>query len=227
MKMTSCLLPRNPPFARLRRAGPRRFRALQEIGSIWYSGSYNPHRQFQHQPFEVDFLLKKLIPHKSVSSIYEINLQALKDAGIRGIITDLDNTLAGAKDPLATPKLVEWLKRVKEQSFQIIIVSNNNRSRVAKFAEPLGIPFIHSARKPFNRAFRAAMRTMKLEPRQTVVVGDQMLTDVFGGNRLGLYTIMVLPVAPMDEGVATRINRRLERIAVAILKRRGLMPWQD
>jgi uncharacterized protein len=172
-------------------------------------------------------LLKKLIPHKSVESVYGIDLHALKELGVKGIVTDLDNTLVGAKDPLATPLLIEWFKKVKDEGFQIVIVSNNNRTRVAAFAEPLGIPYIYSARKPMNRAFVRAMDMMKLAPKETVMVGDQMLTDVFGGNRLGMYTVMVLPVSPKDEGFATRINRLLEKIAVALMRRRGLMPWQD
>jgi uncharacterized protein len=172
-------------------------------------------------------LLKKLIPHKSVSNVYEIDLEALWNSGVRGVITDLDNTLVGAKDPLATPRLIDWLKKVRDRGFQIVIVSNNNRTRVAKFADPLGIPYIYSARKPLNRAFKRAMEMMNISEKQTVVVGDQMLTDVLGGNRLGMYTIMVLPVAPKDEGFMTKINRRLEKLAVALMRRRGLMPWQD
>jgi uncharacterized protein len=172
-------------------------------------------------------LLKKLIPYKSVSNVYDIDLDALWSTGVRGVITDLDNTLVGAKDPLATPELIDWLTKVRARGFQIVIVSNNNRVRVAKFADPLGIPYIYSARKPMNRAFKQATAIMKISEKQTVVIGDQMLTDVLGGNRLGMYTIMVLPVAPKDEGFMTRINRRLEKLAVALMKRRGLMPWQD
>lgn len=69
------------------------------------------------------------------------------------------------------------------------------------------------------------MKLMDLAPESTIVVGDQMLTDVYGGNRLGLYTVLVLPISPEDEGIGTRINRRVERIALTRLRKQGL--WHE
>lgn len=163
-------------------------------------------------------MLSKLVPRLKADTIYDIPLDKLWENGIRGIITDLDNTLVGARVPLATPELVEWLKQARERGFQIVIVSNNNRIRVSKFAEPIVVPFISGARKPFNRAFVKAMGLMELEPAQVAVVGDQMLTDVLGGNRIGLFTVMVNPIAVKDEGFFTRINRRIEKLALRLLK---------
>lgn len=172
-------------------------------------------------------MLKKLIPQKNVRTIYEIDVQALWDTGVRGIITDLDNTLVGAKHPQATPELLAWLKRLKTIGFHIVIVSNNNKLRVSRFSEPLSIPYIFRAKKPGNSSFRKAMDMMALAPKQTVVIGDQMLTDVLGGNRLGLYTILVQPIARRDEGFFTKINRRIEKVALSWMKRKGLMEWED
>ena len=172
-------------------------------------------------------LLKKLIPQKNVRSIYEIDVQALWNAGVQGIITDLDNTLVAAKHPDATPELLTWLKTLKAIGFQVVIVSNNNRQRVSRFSAPLSIPYIFRAKKPGNSAFRKAMEIMSLAPKQTVVIGDQMLTDVLGGNRLGLYTILVSPIALDDEGFFTRINRRIEKVALSWMKRNGHMEWED
>lgn len=162
--------------------------------------------------------MKKLVPRLSVQSIYQIDLERLWKQGIRGIITDLDNTLVGAKDPHATPELVDWLGHVKQLGFQVVIVSNNREMRVSTFASPLSIPFIFSARKPRNAAFHRAIKMMNLEPDQTSVIGDQLLTDVLGGNRLGLYTILVQPISLADEGIFTRINRRIEKIARMFMK---------
>lgn len=171
-------------------------------------------------------LLKKLIPQKNVRSIYEIDVRALWDTGVRGIITDLDNTLVGAKHPQATPELLVWLKTLNQIGFQVVIVSNNNRLRVSRFSDPLSIPYIFRARKPGNTAFRKAMEIMSLAPEQTVVIGDQMLTDVFGGNRLGLYTILVTPIELRDEGFFTKVNRRIEKVALTWMKRNGFMEWE-
>lgn len=166
-------------------------------------------------------MLNKLVPKEMAESIYRIDLDRLWAEGKRGIITDLDNTLVGALDPLATPELVSWLKNIRERGWKVVIVSNNNLTRVSAFAEPLHIPFVHSARKPSTRAFLQAMQVLQMENRETVVVGDQMLTDVLGGNRLGLHTVLVHPVSLTGEGFFTRFNRRLEKVAVARLKKRG------
>jgi HAD superfamily phosphatase (TIGR01668 family) len=165
-------------------------------------------------------LLKRLLPRLQVNTIYDIDLNDLWNMGVRGIITDLDNTLVGAKAPLATPELIDWLKVVGQMGFQVVIVSNNNKLRVTTFAEPLALPFIYRAKKPTSAAFHKAMLMMKLLPNQTVVIGDQMMTDVLGGNRMGLYTILVLPIARGDEGIFTKIvNRSLEKIATTWMKR--------
>jgi HAD superfamily phosphatase (TIGR01668 family) len=187
---------------------------LQQKGHIWYSLTYI------NSVLEVNSLLNKLLPRLQVKTIYDIDLNALWEQGIRGIITDLDNTLVGAKAPLATPELVDWLKVVAQLGFQVVIVSNNNRIRVTKFAEPLSLPFIFRAKKPTSAAFRKAIHLMKLQPDQTVVIGDQMMTDVLGGNRMGLYTVLVLPIERRDEGFFTKvINRSLEKVALTWMRR--------
>ncbi|PJN61683.1 hypothetical protein PAEAM_12420 [Paenibacillus sp. GM1FR] len=167
-------------------------------------------------------MFKMLMPKLRVDTVFDINLEELYAQGYRGIITDLDNTLVGAKAPDATPELIEWFARVKEAGFKLMIVSNNNLNRVSLFATPLDIQFVHSARKPSNVPFRRAMKMMELSPENTIVVGDQMLTDVYGGNRMGLYTVLVLPISIGDEGFMTRFNRRVERIALTSLRKKGL-----
>lgn len=166
-------------------------------------------------------MFERLLPHLRVNSVYDIQLDELYKKGVRGIITDLDNTLVGAREPLATPQLAKWLKQVRDYGFKVVIVSNNNRTRVSKFADPLGIPFIHAARKPANKSFRKALSVLGLPAEQTVVLGDQMLTDVLGGKRMGLYTILVTPIAPADEGIMTRVNRRIERFVLSRLRKKG------
>jgi HAD superfamily phosphatase (TIGR01668 family) len=166
----------------------------------------------------VKAVLHHFNPRLRVKTVYDIPLAELWDNGIRGIITDLDNTLVGAKEPLATPELIVWLEQVKAAGFKVVIVSNNNESRVKSFADPLQIPYIHRAKKPSNAAFHKALQWMGLTAEKTVVIGDQMLTDVLGGNRMGLHTILVLPIALLDEGFFTKINRRIEKILLAMMR---------
>jgi hypothetical protein len=167
----------------------------------------------------VSALLQKLVPKLQVNSIYHIDLNMLWDNGYRGIITYLENTLVGARAPLATPELLEWLKKVRDIGFQVVIVSNNRRVRVEKFAEPLAIPYLYRAKKPSVAPFRKALALMRLSPRETVVIGDQMLTDVLGGNRMGLFTILVQPISREDESFITKINRGLEKVALGLMKK--------
>lgn len=171
-------------------------------------------------------MLKKLLPDLHVHSIYEIDVAELKKKGIKGIITDLDNTLIEWDRPGATPELIDWLQMIEREGFKLVIVSNNNQQRVAMFAEPLKLPFIFSARKPFNKSFKAAQEMMGLKPNEVVVIGDQLFTDVLGGNRLNLYTILVVPVASSD-GFFTRFNRKMERVALSFMRKRGMITWED
>lgn len=165
-------------------------------------------------------------PSQYVKTVFDITPEMLLKNGVKGIITDLDNTLVEWDRPEATPKLIDWLKLMKEAGIQVVIVSNNNELRVKAFAGPLGIPFIHQARKPMGKAFRKALQIMKVEPTDVVVIGDQMLTDIFGGNLNKLHTILVIPVAQSD-GFFTRFNRMVERRIMKRLKAKGHITWEE
>lgn len=167
-----------------------------------------------------------MVPDQYLPSIYAIDFRELRQRGITSLIVDLDNTLVEATRADATPRLMEWLDSVKQEGFRVMIVSNNNRTRVSKFALPLQIPFIHAARKPLNQAFKRALKELGSQKEETVVVGDQLLTDVFGGNRMGFHTILVVPVSKM-EGFFTKINRRLERAIFHWMKKRGYLNWEE
>ncbi len=171
-------------------------------------------------------MLSNLVPDLYLKSIYDIDLNKLKKRGIKGIVTDLDNTLIEWDRPQATPELMNWIKEIQSQGFSIVIVSNNNRDRVEKVAKPLGVPFVHRAKKPMKNAFKQALNKLNVPVSQSVVIGDQVFTDVFGGNRMGLYTILVVPVAQND-GLATQFNRFMERFVLNWMRKRGLIPWED
>ncbi|HSP22575.1 MAG TPA: YqeG family HAD IIIA-type phosphatase [Planococcus sp. (in: firmicutes)] len=168
----------------------------------------------------------KFVPSQYVKKVFDITPQMLLDKGIRGIITDLDNTLVEWDRPEATPMLIDWLRSMKDAGIQVVIVSNNNELRVKSFSDPLGIPFIYQARKPMGRAFRKALKLMNVRREHVVVIGDQMLTDIFGGNLNKLHTILVLPVAQSD-GFFTRFNRLVERRIMKKLKDKGQIMWEE
>lgn len=134
------------------------------------------------------------MPNEYVQSIFQIDIEKLANSGVKGIITDLDNTLVGWDEADPTQAVKEWFNKVREAGITITIVSNNNEQRVGSFSKSLNVDYIFKAKKPRGRAFNQASKLMKLKPTEIVVIGDQMLTDVFGGNRRGLFTIMVVPV---------------------------------
>lgn len=171
-------------------------------------------------------MLKHFLPDQHVKSIFEITPESLKDKGVKGVITDLDNTLVEWDRPLATPKLIEWFENMRKHEILVTIVSNNNEKRVRAFSDPLKIPFIFQARKPMTRAFNKALKQMGLRKEETVVIGDQLLTDVLGGNRSGFHTILVVPVAQTD-GFVTRFNRKVERRILNWFRKQGKLNWED
>ncbi|PYZ98718.1 YqeG family HAD IIIA-type phosphatase [Alteribacter lacisalsi] len=171
-------------------------------------------------------MLKRFVPDQYVPSIFDISVEELKQQGIKGIITDLDNTLVEWDRPNATEELIEWFKMVKREGIDIVVVSNNTERRVKEFSDPHELTFIHSAKKPMTRAFKTACNIMKIKRSEAVVVGDQLLTDIFGGNRGGFHTILVVPVAKTD-GVITKMNRRMERVVFRWMKRKGLIEWEN
>ncbi|MFS0861639.1 YqeG family HAD IIIA-type phosphatase [Fredinandcohnia sp. 179-A 10B2 NHS] len=171
-------------------------------------------------------MLNFFLPNQHVKTIFDISASELKKRGIKGVITDLDNTLVEWDRPSATPELEKWFEEIKANGIAVTIVSNNNEKRVQDFADPLGIPFIFEARKPMVRAFKRAMKEMGLSKDEVVVIGDQLLTDVFGGNRSGLHTILVVPVAQTD-GFFTKFNRLVERRLLSWMKRRGMLYWEE
>jgi uncharacterized protein len=163
----------------------------------------------------------RMMPDEYVASITEIDLDRLWKDGRRLILTDLDNTLVPWNHPEVPDDLTIWLKKAEETGFRVCIVSNNKGPRVHAFAEAAGVPYLAAARKPKPDAFLEGMRRFSVSPAATVMVGDQLLTDVRGGNRAGLYTILVLPIHPR-EWWGTRLVRRFERVVMRVLVRRGL-----
>lgn len=158
-------------------------------------------------------MFKRLYPREYVSSIYHIDAARLWQLGKRAILTDLDNTLTTWNSPVATPKLAAWLKMVKEMGFKVCILSNNDRLRVTEFARPLGLLALEQARKPRKTGFIRALDMLHVAAGETVMIGDQIFTDILGGNRMGLYTILVQPIHSKEHR-GTRFVRHIERVVL-------------
>lgn len=162
-----------------------------------------------------------LRPDAEADSIYAIDPAALRAGGIRGVILDLDNTIVpwGAWDVPAA--LGHWIAAARGADLRLCIVSNNAGARVAHIAAALDLPAVPGAWKPLGRrALRQALGILGTEPGTTALIGDQVFTDVLGGNWLGLHTILVHPQSAREFPL-TRLTRLAERLAGRATRRRA------
>lgn len=162
------------------------------------------------------------MPDLYLKSVYSLDPKALRSRGIRALLVDLDNTLVMWRYGQPGPQEVAWVQSLRSAGIEPCIVSNSRPHRVFACAKALQIPAVADAAKPFGRAFRKAMALLGTSPSETAVIGDQLFTDILGGNRLGLYTILVIPVSER-ELMWTRLVRRLERKVIKRLQLRGLL----
>lgn len=163
-------------------------------------------------------MFKYFQPTLQAPSLDLISVDKLIQEGIKGLIIDLDNTMTPWNDVEVAPKVTEWFIKIKAAGIQACVVSNNKkRQRVAIVAERLGIPFVFRATKPRRRAFQAGMKILGTGFKDTAVIGDQLFTDILGGNRLGLYTILVTPINDR-EFIGTRFMRQMEKVLVWLMK---------
>lgn len=162
-------------------------------------------------------MFKRFYPNVWKDSTYEIDFLKYYNAGYRGIIFDVDNTLVehGKKADDRAKRLFVELKRM---GFKICLLSNNKMERVKTFHEDVKVPFIHDARKPSTRNYKKAMKLMKTNVKNTLFVGDQLFTDVYGANRAGIYTILVKPIHPKEE-IQIVLKRYLEKIVLYFYKK--------
>ncbi len=140
-----------------------------------------------------------------------VSLDELAARGFRAIIVDLDNTLVGYGEERLALESGPWIADALARGFRVCLVSNNFTGRVARICAELGIPGISSALKPLPHGFLAALRVLKTPRERTVVVGDQLFTDVLGAKFLGLHAILTEPIVARD-WLGTRLLRLLERV---------------
>ena len=155
-------------------------------------------------------MLPKLLPDLYVESIYHIDFEKLKAKGIDTIVTDLDNTLVPWSESTVNQQLLDWLEQLQGKGFKVCLVSNAVESRIANFRGAMSIPGFSKAYKPLNKAFKQALELLGSEAKNTAMIGDQLFTDVLGGNRMGLFTILVVPLSK-TEFIGTRVVRLFER----------------
>jgi HAD superfamily phosphatase (TIGR01668 family) len=156
-----------------------------------------------------------LKPSLIVQDITTIDLAALKAQGIRGFIFDLDNTIMAPHTGALEERIATWLVLLQAEGFKCLVLSNNKKAEYCQMAQTvLNIPVISHAAKPRRAMFRKALELIGLSAREVAMVGDRPLTDIWVGQRMGAFTILVDPLIKLQERRLYKVLRGLERLFV-------------
>lgn len=163
-------------------------------------------------------MFERFYPDLKVDRVQDIDFNLLRSKRIKGVLLDIDNTLVPMHMKEADDNAVEWIEKLKAGGFKVCIVSNASNKRVIKFNERLKVFAFHRASKPGSRIFLKALRLMNIRPEEAAMVGDQIFTDIWGGNRLNMYTILVKPIDE-KEAFWIRAKRLPEKLVLTSLSK--------
>ena len=152
-------------------------------------------------------------PNVYQKSIYTINYQKLLESGIKCLLFDLDNTCVPYVDKRPTKELKEHFDKLQDMGFNVIIFSNSNQKRLEPFKNELKVDCSASSRKPFKGKFLKVMKLYNYSLPEVAIIGDQLITDIYGGNKVGITTILVNPISNIDMPF-TKIHRFFEKIII-------------
>jgi HAD superfamily phosphatase (TIGR01668 family) len=154
-----------------------------------------------------------LLPTYTCRSIYDISPEQLVQAGIRGVIFDIDNTLV-PHGVDADKRAIELFARLKSIGYDICLLSNNKKARVKRFNKDVNVKYIFKAQKPYSRNYYAAAMKMHISVKSVLCVGDQLFTDIFGAKRIGMKNYLVSPINKREE-IQIVIKRKLENVVLS------------
>ncbi len=150
------------------------------------------------------------VPDYRFDTFDEATAKFLCELGICGIILDIDNTLEPYEHPDPGEHVLAWLDTLKNAGIKYAIVSNNNRKRVERFNKNIKMPAYFKAGKPFKKNLLSAMRDMGTDKTNTILMGDQIFTDVWAAHTAGIKAILVPPINDKRDPL-TRFKRLLEK----------------
>ena len=150
------------------------------------------------------------IPDYRFDKFNDVSPQFLVSLGIKGVILDIDNTLEPYEHPLPGEHVLLWLESLAEVGIKTAIVSNNNWERVVKFNDSIGMPAYAKGKKPFKKNLLLAMKDMGSDKNSTILMGDQVFTDVWAAHNAGIPAILVPPIKDKTDPF-TKFKRILEK----------------
>lgn len=157
-------------------------------------------------------IVEKFYPDAWMDSTYEIDFDELYRKGYRGLIFDIDNTLVPHGEP-ADERAKALFAHLKTLGFSCCLLSNNQRERVEMFNKDVQVHFIEDAHKPSRKNYEKAMELMHTDRSNTMFIGDQLFTDVYGAKRTGISNILVKPIHPKEE-IQIVFKRYLEKVVL-------------
>ena len=152
----------------------------------------------------------KFVPEYYFKTFNEASADFLASIGVKGIVLDVDNTLEPYENPLPGDHVKQWLSELREQGISAAIVSNNGGERINLFNSELGLPVYYKAKKPFKKNVLNAMKDMGTDKSNTILMGDQVFTDVWAAHNTGIRAILVPPIRDKRD-VFTKFKRLLEK----------------
>lgn len=158
-----------------------------------------------------------LKPDVKLERVTDIKLETLKKYNISALILDVDNTLSTHHGQHLTDGLAEWINYMQDGGIILTILSNSNKDRVEPFANKIGLDFESLGLKPLPYGFLRVIKKLGLKKRNTAIVGDQIFTDILGGNFVGIKTVLLTPIL-LEDGISFKIRRRLEKLIFKIYK---------
>ena len=164
--------------------------------------------------------MKKLIPSMYSKSIYEIDYEKLKKKKIKCLLFDLDNTCVAYPQKEPTEELKELFKKIEKMDFKIIIFSNTTPNRLEKFKD-LGVEVSGLSKKPSKKNFIKILKKYFYQKKEVCIIGDQLFTDIYGGNKVGIHTMLVDPLGPKDF-IFTKVSRMLENLVFKSLAKKKI-----
>lgn len=167
-------------------------------------------------------MFDKFVPDIYQKSIYTIDYEKLKKRGIKCLVFDLENTIAPFNLKKPNKKIKDLFEELKDMKFKVIIISNEIKSRVEPFKDNLGVDSAYLSMKPLKRKYKKIQKIYNYKDTQIACIGDQLVTDIFGANRMGFTSILVNPIST-NEFVTTRVSRMFENFIIKYLTKGKLL----
>ena len=151
-----------------------------------------------------------LKPDIKLHGITDITIELLNKHDIKALLLDVDNTMSTHHGTILTDGLTEWLAKMSDSGIKLMVLSNSKRFRIEPFAARIGLPFISLGCKPLPTGYLRGVKALGEKRKNVAIVGDQIFTDILGGNAVGIKTILLTPIK-LEDGWSFKLRRKLEK----------------